>query len=345
MVHLKQVYLKRAEKVKKKQEGRVQPLEASPDHSEEEGTGQGVSIEATTVCSMHDPEPVAILSEPAMTDTTECEYLQNVSREGDSTRLKCCMEAAKHSHIQSCDSSNETVRDEDIEESLIGTNRGIKQDQEEIVTVSQLRPSRLYKLNVHVQGIPVTAVVDTAAEVTLVSDSFFQSWQDKPPLIRSCKMLTAGRELTMRGSVVGPVKLQLGSKTCEHDLYVAPIEDNMLLGLDVLKQFEAKLDMSRDELMLCGEVLPLYLGEPKNEPMVARVIVAKRKVIPPNSVTRVQCKLDKQLSEYIVEPENNLKVLIPRTVHDEGKKPSICVVNASDNFVTIKKGRTIASAQ
>ena len=161
------------------------------------------------------------------------------------------MEVAKHSHIQSSDSSNETLRDEDIEESLISANRGTKQDQEEIVTVSQLRPSRLYKLNVRVQGIPVTAVVDTSAEVTLVSDSFFQSWQDKPSLMRSCKMLTAGRELTMRGSVVRPVKLQLGSKTCEHDLYVAPIEDNMLLGLDVLKQFEAKLDMSKDELMLC----------------------------------------------------------------------------------------------
>ena len=92
-------------------------------------------------------------------------------------------------------------------------------------------------------------------------------------------------------------------------------------------------------------MLPLYLGEPNNEPIFTRVIVAKRKVIPANSVTRVQCKLDKQLSEYIVELEYDLKVLIPRTVHDERKKPSICVVNASDNFVTIKKGRPIASAQ
>ena len=65
----------------------------------------------------------------------------------------------------------------------------------------------------------------------------------------------------------------------------------------------------------------------------------------PNPVTRAQCKLDKQLSENIVEPENNLKVFIPRTVHDGGKKPAICVVNASDNCVTMKKGRTIASAE
>ena len=57
----------------------------------------------------------------------------------------------------------------------------------------------------------------------------------------------------------------------------------------------------------------------------------------PNPVTRVQCKLDKQLSEYIVEPEDNLKVFIPRNVHDGGMKPAICVVNASDNFVTINK--------
>ena len=93
-------------------------------------------------------------------------------------------------------------------------------------------------------------------------------------------MLTGGRELTMQGSVVGPVKLQLGSKTCEHHLYVAPIEDNMLLGLDVLKQLEVKLDMSKDELVLGTEKLPLYLGESSCEPMVARVIEAKREIIP-----------------------------------------------------------------
>ena len=39
--------------------------------------------------------------------------------------------------------------------------------------------------------------------------------------------------------------------------------------------------MGKDELMLGGEVLPLYLGETSCEPVVARVIVAKRKVVPP----------------------------------------------------------------
>ena len=82
-------------------------------------------------------------------------------------------------------------------------------------------------------------------------------------------MLTTGRELTMQGSVVGPVKLHLGSKTFEHYLYVAPIENNMLPGLDVLKQLEVKLDMSKDELVLGSEKLPLYLGESSCEPMVA----------------------------------------------------------------------------
>ena len=46
-----------------------------------------------------------------------------------------------------------------------------------------------------------------------------------------------------------------------------------------------------------------------------------------------------------MEPESNLKVLIPRTVHQEGKASSISVVNASDNFVTIKKGRAIMVGQ
>ena len=113
----------------------------------------------------------------------------------------------------------------------------------------------------------------------------------------------------------------------------------MLPGLDVLKQLEVKLDMSKDELVQGSEKLPLYLRESSFEPMVASHS-SKRKIIPPNSVTHIQCKLNRLLSEFVVEPESNLKVLIPRTVHQEGKVPSICVVNASNNFVTIKKKKS-----
>ncbi|MCG8078422.1 MAG: hypothetical protein JAY75_19555 [Candidatus Thiodiazotropha taylori] len=44
-------------------------------------------------------------------------------------------------------------------------------------------------------------------------------------------------------------------------------------------------------------------------PLVARVTVAKRQVIPPNSVMRVKCSVDQELPDYVIEPVDNLEVL------------------------------------
>ena len=75
----------------------------------------------------------------------------------------------------------------------------------------------------------------------------------------------------------------------------------------------------------------------------AMVIVTKRKVFPLNSAACVQCKQDRQLSEYVVQPQMNLKVEISGTVHEEGNTITECIV--TDKFITIKKGKLIASAQ
>ena len=49
----------------------------------------------------------------------------------------------------------------------------IDEAPEEIVTIMQTHPSRSYKVNLAVQGEKVNAVVDTAAEGTLISDRVF----------------------------------------------------------------------------------------------------------------------------------------------------------------------------
>ena len=214
----------------------------------------------------------------------------------------------------------------------------------ETISLCQTKSWAVFKLDVDVEGHRVQAVVDTAAEVTLISDRLFHTLNPPPPFIRPCKIATAGRELSMDGGVVGPVRLKLGDRECTENIYVAPLEDEMLLGFDLLTKYGANIDMGRRTITFQdGPVDLLWPGE-SPAPKVSVVTVAKRKVVPPNSVTYVKCHTDCPFKEYIIEPEEGLNVMVPRSVHSDGDTPLVCVVNSTDRFVTMKKGVHIASA-
>ena len=216
---------------------------------------------------------------------------------------------------------------------------------EEIVTIMQTHPSRSYKVKLTVQGERINAVVDTAAEGTLISDKVFNRFKIKPPVIRNCKLATAGRELMMQAFVVGPVRIELSDRVYNEVVYVAPIDDDMLLGFDFLKKHGARLDMRRNELEMGDKIIGLQLGEPITEPRVARVSVEKRRVIPPNSVAKIRCKLSQELTnEYTLQGEPCSKYLVPRSVHSGGRDTVACVMNVSDSFIVMKKGMDLGTA-
>ena len=115
----------------------------------------------------------------------------------------------------------------------------------ETISLCQTKALAVFKLDVDVEGNRVQAVVDTAAEATLISDRLFYTLNPPPPFIRPCKIATAGRELSMDGGVVGPVRLKLGDRECTENIYVTPLEDEMLIGFDLLTKYGANIDMGR----------------------------------------------------------------------------------------------------
>ena len=82
------------------------------------------------------------------------------------------------------------------------------------------------------QDVKLLAVIDTAAEETIISDSIFRELQPSPPYLKKVILHTAGRDRMMDG--VGPVALKLGKTTYPEAVYVASIQDDMLLGLDFM---------------------------------------------------------------------------------------------------------------
>ncbi|KAH3781668.1 hypothetical protein DPMN_159569 [Dreissena polymorpha] len=115
----------------------------------------------------------------------------------------------------------------------------------------------MFRVNVRVNGLVVQAVVDTTAEVTLVSYRVVAQLPEEVPVLEHVYMKTAGRGLQMNGSIVGPVTIQLGDMIFKEMVYVAPIEDCMLLGQDFLTKHGATIDIVGATMCLNGLVVPM----------------------------------------------------------------------------------------
>ena len=118
----------------------------------------------------------------------------------------------------------------------------------------------MFRVQVEVQGMQLQAVVDTAAQVTQVSEEFYKSLDPAPPIRGEVVMNTAGKGMQMNGYIVGPFQVVLGTHQFSVEIYVAPIEEEMLLGLDFLEANGMSLYLKEKKLQIAGEVIPMSLG-------------------------------------------------------------------------------------
>ena len=163
--------------------------------------------------------------------------------------------------------NNREKRDtsESIEEEEKGVEVNIGNcvtDEEEngAVTVLKLSNGVMFRVPVGVQGMQLQAVVDTAAQVTLVSEEFYKSLDPAPPIRKEVVMNTAGKGMQMNGYIAGPFQVVIGTHLFTVEIYVAPIEEDMLLGLDFLEANGVYLHLREKELQISGDVIPMSLG-------------------------------------------------------------------------------------
>jgi hypothetical protein len=132
-------------------------------------------------------------------------------------------------------------------------------DIDKTMTILQLGSASMLRLNVKVNSKDITAVIDTGAEVPIISDKVYESLEAKPPAKKRTVMHGAGRTMTMNTCIIGPVDLEIGAKTYTSDVYVAPMDDDMLLGLDFMrkKKHAVLLDSCEQQIMVNSDIFQM----------------------------------------------------------------------------------------
>ena len=118
----------------------------------------------------------------------------------------------------------------------------------------------------------------------------------------------------------------------------------MLLGIDFLEKHKADIDICERQLKLDGITLPMQLSSDGATQKVARVVLNRRTIIPPNSVVKVTGFTKMGNQPYTIEPDKKMKVLIPRTLYDGGTHPVLCLVNVTERNVRIRRNQGVAVA-
>ena len=89
-------------------------------------------------------------------------------------------------------------------------------------------------------------------------------------------------------------------------MYVAPIEDAMLIGLDFMSKYQVETDMKQGLFWVQGQKIPFIeeKGKSVHDVHVTEVRIVRRTVIPARSVLRIHCNTDLPLKPacYLLEP-------------------------------------------
>ncbi len=96
-------------------------------------------------------------------------------------------------------------------------------EEEELICINRLQSDSSPRVKCRIQGLSLSAVVDTAAEVTIISERVYNRLNPLPPVIKQVRMQAAGENQHFTAQQVGPIDVGLGEEVFSRLVFVAPI--------------------------------------------------------------------------------------------------------------------------
>ena len=209
-----------------------------------------------------------------------------------------------------------------------------------------------------VQGVKVTFTADTGAARTVVSKHVYLRIPDemKPILRESSSLVGAdGQPLRELGRAI--FGIEIGTLELEQEVIVAEIEDDVLLGLDVLKRGDEGpcfIDLDEGQITING--VTIQCTSQSNN--VRKVTVADDYEVPANSEMIVDVFVERNQSdnsmtgtEFLIEPCKQFvedhPLVVSSTLVDIGREVTskVRIMNPYDQEWTIHQNTVLGSAE
>ncbi|MEW8542943.1 MAG: retroviral-like aspartic protease family protein, partial [Candidatus Thiodiazotropha sp.] len=189
-----------------------------------------------------------------------------------------CYQCGSTEHlIRDCDQVSKKI---EAKKDTEAQPKAPEKDGDKSVKVSGPNNSGLFAAAV-VNGKPVYCLVDTGATLTIISTKVWglmdQSSSALDPYSQVISTAT-GSPIEVNGKA--RVQLKMAKSLCYIDVVVANIENDMVIGLDFLKNMDCKIDVAQGTLTIQGQTIQLdclgYVG-------CSRIIASEMLQIPPLS--------------------------------------------------------------
>lgn len=191
------------------------------------------------------------------------------------------------------------------------------------------------------------AVVDSAAQVTVVSQGIWKQMKRPQQVAETVLLQGAAKGSSMEAQVVKDTHLQIGGNKHLWTVYVAPIQDDMILGLDFLRAVGCTVDLARDSVNIRGEEIAgvIKRNPTGQEYQISQVFIKKKLVVPPNTEKRAMVRMAYPTDHaFVVEPGDTGGLLMASVVVHGAKYVPVVLRNQTDRHISLKKGRHIANA-
>ncbi|CAG2257817.1 unnamed protein product [Mytilus edulis] len=202
-------------------------------------------------------------------------------------------------------------------------------------------------LKVKINGVDVDAVVDTAAQVTIISEKFMKKLQPPLELKSSVTLKGAGAENKIKARYANRVSIRTGKTETKWQIIVADITDPVLLGLDFLQHLQAVIDLANYTVKINNQTLQASAVKSNNKEMkVCRVTLNQNVVIPSMTVIEFSAMLEGKVnSDICIQPNQNLVgIMMPYIVTTPNETVPITIRNLTDKNISLRKGTNLGTA-
>lgn len=192
-------------------------------------------------------------------------------------------------------------------------------------------------------GKPISAIIDTAAMITLINESLIPDNQLATNEL--IKLKGIGSQI-LHGRLIKGVAFAVGNLHVSWDCCAVPIDDEMILGLDFLAAYHGIVNIKECTISLENNTFPVKLISDLKQHPNSYVRIQRTMCVQPNTIVRIAVQLENHLTgEYVVSPVRLKSGLLGSHTLGRGNTTAMSFINDSSTAVKIKEGTVVGEAE